>query len=222
MDCSQLIEGVVKDKGTLAVLPGSVVTLFNSQGTQVAQTTVGADAAFKFEGLPCNEEYLARAQKPSYISDEKKVATGAKGQRREPTVLLLEIDEKELTPGKDLAKILDIPIIYFDLDKSNIRPDAEIELRKVITLLKQFPTIKIDVRSHTDSRAPYLYNEALSGRRNKATIRYIVRTGGIAANRITGKGYGEHNLVNNCSDGVNCTEAEHQFNRRSEFIILEK
>ena len=80
--------------------------------------------------------------------------------------------------------------------------------------------MKIDVRSHTDSRATTQYNDALSKRRNKSTIDYIVKKGNISKDRLTGQGYGESQLVNKCSDGVDCTEAEHQLNRRSEFIII--
>ena len=93
-------------------------------------------------------------------------------------------------------------------------------MQKVIAVLKKYPSMTIDVRSHTDSRATSAYNDALSNRRNKSTIKYIVDVGGIAADRLTGKGYGESQLVNNCSDGVKCSEEEHQLNRRSEFIIV--
>lgn len=77
----------------------------------------------------------------------------------------------------------------------------------------------IDIRSHTDSRQTHKYNERLSDRRAKSTLNYMVKNG-IDSNRLTAKGYGETQLVNRCSDGVPCSEAEHQQNRRSEFIIV--
>ena len=123
--------------------------------------------------------------------------------------------------GSDLVKVLGLNIIYFDLDKDYIRPDAQIELRKVIAVMKLYPTMKIDVRSHTDSRANDNYNMDLSNRRAQSTIDYIVNVGGISKDRLTGKGYGETQLVNRCSNGVKCSETEHQLNRRSEFIIVE-
>ena len=86
--------------------------------------------------------------------------------------------------------------------------------------MKQNPTMKIDVRSHTDSRATQKYNQTLSDKRAKATIEYMVKSG-IDASRLTGRGYGETQPVNKCKDGVDCTEEEHQQNRRSEFIITE-
>ncbi|MNR64108.1 Photosystem I chlorophyll a apoprotein [compost metagenome] len=78
--------------------------------------------------------------------------------------------------------------------------------------------MKVDVRSHTDSRQTHKYNEKLSDRRAKSTIAWMIQDG-IAKERVTGKGYGETQLVNKCADGVECSEQEHQLNRRSEFII---
>ena len=109
-------------------------------------------------------------------------------------------------------------MIYFDLDKSNIRTEAALDLEKILVVLNENPTMKLDIRSHTDSRATHQYNAALSDRRAKSTIKWLIKNG-ISPNRLTGKGYGETQLVNKCSDGVNCTEEEHQANRRSEFII---
>jgi len=87
--------------------------------------------------------------------------------------------------GDDLNELLGLKPIYFDLDKSFIRPDAERELIKVIAFMEQFPNAKIDVRSHTDSRADDAYNIALSQRRNTSTIDYIVNVGGISRSRLT-------------------------------------
>jgi len=92
-------------------------------------------------------------------------------------------------------------------------------LNKVVEIMKKYPQIKIEGGSHTDSRASYRYNEILSANRAKATINYLISKG-IDKNRLQSKGYGETRLVNRCSDGVRCTEAEHQLNRRTEFIIV--
>ena len=125
---------------------------------------------------------------------------------------------KPVKEGDDLFKAFGIKIIYFDLDKSFIRPDAAVELAKILDVLEQNPTMEIDVRSHTDSRQTFKYNESLSDRRAKSTIAWLIENG-VAKSRLTGKGYGESQLVNKCADGVECTEAEHQLNRRSQFII---
>ena len=105
------------------------------------------------------------------------------------------------------------------LDKSDIRPDAAVELAKIVEVMRENPKMKIDIRSHTDSRASDEYNLRLSERRAKATLEWMVKQG-IERKRLTAKGYGETQLVNGCSNGVPCTDEEHQANRRSEFIIV--
>jgi len=217
-ECVQVVEGIVIDKDTQEIIPGATVTLFDGEGKQIDKVVVGDDAAFSFD-VECDKEYLIRVEKETYSSDEKRFTTPNKKQELKLEINL-EQDEQEIKPGDDLAKTLDIPIIYFDFDKSNIRSDAEVELQKVIAVLNKYPSMKINVRSHTDSRATTQYNDALSKRRNKSTIDYIVKKGNISKDRLTGQGYGESQLVNKCSDGVDCTEKEHQLNRRSEFIII--
>ncbi|MBV8256137.1 MAG: OmpA family protein [Chitinophaga sp.] len=109
--------------------------------------------------------------------------------------------------------------IYFDLGKSDIRPEAAAELDKLVTLLQEHATMEVELAAHTDSRANDAFNLALSQRRAAATVAYLVKKG-IAASRLTAKGYGETRLVNKCANGVKCTEAEHLQNRRTELIII--
>ena len=123
-----------------------------------------------------------------------------------------------MVPGADLGPLLSINDILFDFDKSNIRPDAQVELEKLIVAMQKYPKLKIDIRSHTDSRGSNLYNEALSERRAKSTLQYLLEHG-IDKGRLSAKGYGESRLVNECNNGVPCSEAEHLMNRRSEFLI---
>jgi outer membrane protein OmpA-like peptidoglycan-associated protein/tetratricopeptide (TPR) repeat protein len=219
-ECEQLVFGTVQDSKTDELIPDATVILFDSEGKEIERKTVGEDAAFEFE-LDCEMEYLIRGEKETYISDEKRFTTPKKKQELQ-LQLLLEKDVQEINPCDDLAKILDIPIIYFDFDKSNIRYDAEIELQKVLAVLNKYPTMNIDIRSHTDCRGQADYNEKLSDRRAKSTRQYLIGNG-IAAERLTAKGYGESQLVNDCgcepTNESSCSEEEHQLNRRSEFII---
>jgi outer membrane protein OmpA-like peptidoglycan-associated protein len=104
------------------------------------------------------------------------------------------------------------------LDESKIRKDAAIELNKVVDILNKYPNIRLEIKSHTDSRAPDSYNLKLSNQRAESTINYILSKG-IDSNRIFGKGYGETEIINKCTNGVKCTEAEHALNRRTEFIV---
>jgi outer membrane protein OmpA-like peptidoglycan-associated protein len=108
--------------------------------------------------------------------------------------------------------------IYFDLGKYNIRPDAALELNKVLELMIEYPTLEIELRAHTDARGSAESNFTLSDNRAKSAAAYIVSKG-IAASRIVGQGYGETLLLNKCKDGVKCNEKEHQFNRRVEIAI---
>ena len=85
--------------------------------------------------------------------------------------------------------------------------------------MNEYKRLKVDVRSHTDSRGSDAYNLALSERRAKATKDYLIYKG-IKASRLTGRGYGETKLINNCANNVNCSEEEHALNRRSEFIVV--
>ena len=125
--------------------------------------------------------------------------------------------------GADLTKLLQINMIYFDLDKYNIRPDAALELDKIVEVMKQYPSLKIALISHTDCRMPGEYNERLSNNRAKSSKAYIV-SHGIQANRLTAKGMGERQLAVDCpcedEEISPCSEEQHQLNRRTEFIII--
>ncbi|OUR99288.1 hypothetical protein A9Q86_11960 [Flavobacteriales bacterium 33_180_T64] len=220
-ECEQILEGIVKDQDTQELLSGAKVTLLDAEGNELEQQIVGANASYKFEKLECEKEYLIRVELDEFATVEERFMTP---KRKQDLVIALELERDEVTlePCADLAKILDIPIIYFDFDKSNIRYDAEIELQKVLAVLNKYPTITIDIRSHTDCRGTASYNEKLSDSRAKSTRQYLIDNG-ITAERLTAKGYGESRLVNDCgcepTNASNCSEEEHQLNRRSEFII---
>ncbi len=132
--------------------------------------------------------------------------------------VVVDGDKVKINPDDDLAKTLKLLPIYFDYNGYKIRESSKIELNKVVDLMKTHSTIMLTVNSHTDSRGNDAFNMKLSENRAKATVDYIVNHG-ISADRVTGKGYGETRLLNRCSNGVKCSEAEHQLNRRSEFIV---
>ncbi len=123
-----------------------------------------------------------------------------------------------ITTGLDMAQAMNLKPIYFDYREAKIRSDAALVLNQVAEMMRTNPSITIDLRSHTDSRASTEYNDILSQRRAENSRIYLISQG-ITANRITSKGYGERQLVNRCADGVECSEEEHQMNRRTEFII---
>lgn len=215
--CEQKLKGTVVDLETNKIIGNATVTLLDEQFKILNEVVTGSDGSYTFN-LDCGKNYHVRAAKQDYETKEIPVIIE---QETGETNLEIQL-EKRIKPigvGTDLAKTLNISIIYFDLDKSFIRKDAAFELEKILAVMKQYPKMKIDVRSHTDSRQTAQYNIDLSNRRAKSTAQWLIKNG-IAPNRLTAKGYGESQLVNNCSDGVSCTEAEHQLNRRSEFIII--
>ncbi len=135
--------------------------------------------------------------------------------------------EEKLKVGADLGKILKFnpDRIYFDLNKFDIRADAEEELAYIIKVMNEHPNMVVESGSHTDCRASKEYNQKLSEKRAKATADYIKKR--ISnPERITSKGYGETKLVNECAceDKVvsTCSDEEHQKNRRTEFIIVKE
>lgn len=214
--CEQVLSGIVTDLDTGEILPNTKVTLFDDK-FNVIKEVISDDKGFYTFEVECGKSYFIRAEKDAYETKEQKITIPTLTGKTDLPIQL-EKKVKPVVVGDDLAKAFGIKIIYFDLDKWNIRPDAALELEKILDVMKQYPNMKIDVRSHTDSRQTHKYNEKLSDRRAKSTMSWLVKNG-IDANRLTGKGYGETQLVNKCADGVKCSEDEHQANRRSEFII---
>jgi len=131
--------------------------------------------------------------------------------------VIITMDRPEI--GKEISKLYEINSIYYDLDKADIRPDAAEELDKIVQFLSDNPQMNLELGAHTDARASTGYNLKLSQRRAESAVKYIIRRG-IATDRIKPKGYGESQLINECSDGVECPEEMHQQNRRTEFKII--
>jgi outer membrane protein OmpA-like peptidoglycan-associated protein len=108
--------------------------------------------------------------------------------------------------------------IFFDFDKSTIRPEAAFELDNIAETLKKYSDLEIKIESYTDNRGPEAYNQILSEARAKSTLQYLVDKG-IDASRLSAEGMGESNPINDCANG--CTEEQHEENRRSKFIVVE-
>ncbi len=214
--CEIVVKGVVTDEFTGEPLSNAIVTINNQDYEANEPIVTASDGAYMFK-IGCEMDYIIRASKDGFIPDEK-VFTTPKNNTTVQVPLKLQNASLPVLECDDLASILDIEQIYFDFDKSAIRNDAAQELSKILAFLEMYPKTKIDIRSHTDSRGDDNYNEQLSERRAQSTRSWLVEKG-IDSNRITAKGYGEQRLVNDCSNGVPCTAAQHQMNRRSEFIV---
>jgi len=237
------LKGIAKEDSTNVVLPQTTIVLLNEKEEQIAVVETGEDGSFSFPVEP-DQKYHLKADKNDYVPYTKSISTeGIKPD--EPTWVDAILSKKDLPPtssvitdnkknespdsidlkpkniggDSDAGKILKVNPIYFNLGKSDIRPDAARELDKIVTVMKQNPEIKIELGSHTDSRGTDAFNLSLSDRRAKASAKYIISKG-ISADRIVGKGYGESKLINRCADNVKCSEPEHQLNRRTEFIVI--
>ncbi|MCI9847011.1 OmpA family protein [Flavobacterium pectinovorum] len=216
LKCIQELYGLITDEATGMILPEAKVSLYDRNLDLKKVTSADNTGNYTFQ-VECGEMYYVRAEKPEYNTKEVSIEIPDKtGKTNLP--IALESAKCKVAIGDDLGKCFGIKMIYFDLDKSNIREEAALDLEKILDVLNENPKMKLDIRSHTDSRASHKYNESLSDRRAKSTIEWLIMNG-VAKNRLTGKGYGETQLVNQCADGVKCTEEEHQANRRSEFII---
>jgi outer membrane protein OmpA-like peptidoglycan-associated protein len=110
--------------------------------------------------------------------------------------------------------------VYFAFDKWNLDEKAKAELDRLAVEMLKYPEIKLEMKSHTDSRGPASYNMKLSEKRGKSVLDYMSAKG-ISASRVNAQAFGETQLVNKCKDGVKCTEAEHALNRRTETLVLE-
>jgi len=116
------------------------------------------------------------------------------------------------------GQVISLKDVFYNYDKFNIREDASIDLDHVVTLMKRYPSLEIELMSHTDSRGSNNYNNTLSNNRAKSARQYLIKKG-ISSSRITARGYGESQLTNQCANGVECTEEEHQRNRRTEIKV---
>ncbi len=208
--------GVVVDVNTQLPIEGVKVVLFDINYVKLGEVISDKEGKFDFGAVDFGNKFRIIPEQKDYDTLENIIIT--KESDNKDIKMAMTPKLQQLQVGKDLRKTLGIEIIYFDLDKANIRKDAEVELAKILEVMKQYPTMEIDVRSHTDSRQTANYNVILSNRRAKSSIKWLIENG-IDAKRLTGRGYGESQLLNECSDEIPCTEEAHQANRRSEFII---
>ena len=207
--CGVDLIAVVTDAKTTKPLSGAKVDIVDDRRNVIS--TVNADAkgevSFRTE---CGKAYTLQASHPGYESGTFPVASQQGGERRIDAPL--QPIESIVTEKEVLLKD-----IYFEFDKHNITREGAFELDKLVEAMKANPAMVIMVKAHTDNRGSDAYNMALSDRRARSTVQYV-RSKGIAAERISGKGYGETEPKVDC--GTGCTEEQHAQNRRSEFIIV--
>lgn len=209
---------VNKGDGTEEVLPQTRVVLYGSDSKQQGGDFSNANGRVRFT-MATDSDYTIIASKSGYFS--KSIPYTTKGKTPDPATLIQEVTNITLDTTLVLDQlILDKSIvldnIYYDLDKAEIRTDAAVELDKLVKILQDNPSIRIELSSHTDSRSSDAYNLDLSQRRAQSAVDYIVSKG-VAAERLVAKGYGESQLI--IKDAQ--TEEQHQTNRRTEFKVIE-
>lgn len=208
-----ILKGTTSDKRTGERLPATTVALYDGHREIIVKENSDGAGTFEFV-LDREQQYTVLGHRNGYHADSAKVNTmGIVKSDTLEVALLLE-------PVFEAGQTFELENIYYDFDKHNIRPDAALVLDELVRTIRDNPTLKIELSSHTDSRGSDTYNEALSQRRAQAAVDYLVSKG-IARDRMGAKGYGESRLVNDCGNGATCSREQHQANRRTEVTVLE-
>ena len=214
------VQGLVQNKNSLELLPGSLVTLFDNNNQLIDEMIVGDDARYSFE-ITTNKNYKIRGTKRLFAPYDVNFSTDSEGNISKNIFLILEsYEDAEKKIVEENGKIqIKINPIYFDFNKWNIRTDAALELENILSILKKYPDMVIEIGAHTDSRGSEEFNLNLSNKRAKSVREYLLSQG-ISTNNIKSVGYGETQPLNNCIKEGICEEKDYDINRRCEFIIL--
>ncbi len=225
-----IIRGVVKDRDTKDVLADAKISVINEAGNTIATSVTPIDGQFEFE-VNKGQQYTINVTKEFYTENEVVIVTASLRPNDEAfsEIFLEQKIEVDNSPAPKIMEeedgealqVIELEYINYELDKSDIRPDVAATLDKLIGLLKEFPDLEIRIESHTDSRGSDDYNMLLSKKRAKAAYDYVVSKG-IDPNRLLYHGYGETRLLNKCANGVECTEEQHEVNRRSIVKVVRK
>jgi outer membrane protein OmpA-like peptidoglycan-associated protein len=219
---------LVSDKSSGLQLNGVTVKITDSASEKSILTATTQESGDVRSGLKENKigdklSYTIVLSKEGYLEKTINFAYTITSPGQINIHELLDIAMTKLDVGQDLATMIEIKPILFDLNKFNIRKDAALELEKIIKVMNQYPTMVIELGSHTDCRGSIASNTTLSDKRAKASAEYI-KARITNPERIYGKGYGESKLKVDCPcEGTvksTCSEDEHQKNRRTEFIII--
>ncbi len=215
------MSGEVKDKNNHKPIPFADVKVINSCNGKEHAYVADRQGTFTFP-MDCNCDYEVMASKGSYHYDYEVIYSYDIQCEDENTTVLLYLEKEAISkkpePEFEVGMVLKLEDLYYDYDKFAIRSDASIELDRVVEYMLDHPSLEIELRSHTDSRGTDEYNRVLSQRRAESAVEYIVSRG-IQPSRLKAAGYGETQLVNNCRNGADCSDSEHQENRRTEIKV---
>ncbi|TPE45630.1 flagellar motor protein MotB [Pontibacter mangrovi] len=191
---------------------GATLQLYTDGSEEYEEQTSDENGNFSFP-IVAGTKYIIKGSKDGYLTQSVTFTPECLYKTDTVQVELVFVRD---TPNVPVL----VENIYYDLDKFDIKPAAAKELNKLVRMLQDNPSIRIELSSHTDSRQTDEYNQVLSQLRAQSAVDYLVSKG-IDRNRLVAKGYGESRLINKCDDGVSCTEEQHQQNRRTEFKILQ-
>lgn len=209
--CDLPINVLVVDASTNEPISDARIDLYDNRENKLKSQSTDADGNSEVL-VVCDQDHVVQVFKEGYESNAETVAGFNEGEEN-ITIALRPIDD--IVEGN----IVKLNTIYFDFDRHNIKPQAAFELDKLVELMKKNENMVIKVEGHTDNRGSAAYNLNLSDRRAKSTVQYVISKG-ISKDRISGEGFGESRPAVDC--GGNCTNDEHQQNRRSEFIIQKR
>ena len=211
------IAGIITEKNTEVTIPKALITLLDANGVKLKEVESDENGNFVFEDLDANTKYVIESNADNYVETSQEINLGDRDEH-----LAITFDRlKAKIAIEDGIKKIKLDNILFDFDSDAIKTEAALELDKLVGLMQQYEKMTIKIESHTDSRGNNAYNKYLSDRRARATRAYIIDQGIEASRIIEAKGFGEEQLVNDCSDGASCTRDEHRLNRRSEFIVVD-
>lgn len=215
------VAGVIQDINSKSLLAGASITLFDDTGNVIQDIVVDEKAAYLFKIEP-NKKYKIVGTHKGYVSQEIEFSTNNPNEVQLSINLLLEsFADADARVKKDEKGDLMVELdkIYFNYNSSKIRPDAAATLNVLVDLMKRYPSMEVEIASHTDARGNDRYNLELSKLRAASALEYLVSQG-IDRNRLTSVGYGETQPLNNCTKEGVCSEEEYDINRRCEFKIL--
>ena len=205
-----MVRGTTLNRSTQQLLPGTTVTLENVETKEIRQYVTDSAAQYRF-AISAGQSYRLRAERAAYIGSNQVFST-------QDTTGILTYDL--LLDSIEVGRVVRLDRIFYDFDKWNIRADAIPELEHLLAALRGYPSMKIELSSHTDVRGSDAYNHYLSSQRAQIVVSYLIAQG-IRPDRMVAKGYGETKLTNDCGNDVPCSEEQHQENRRTEFMITE-
>lgn len=207
------VSGIVTNASNNPV-PGAKIAVQEAGDLTLLDVTTDASGNFSV-CLDCGKSYIMTVSKNGQTTSDN-ITISSDCNSGQAQTLDFNLDVGGLVGGTTIR----LERIYYNFNDASIRPDAKDELNTLVSILNNYPTLEIEIASHTDARGGDSYNRQLSQRRADKVVGYLVQQG-ISASRLTPTGYGESNLLNQCSDGAECSELDHQYNRRTEIVVKE-